>query len=121
MYAKKLMATMAVIVTVLCAPMVLGKRSNTAFTDHAYSGSVIFGTIYQELNLLVQNDKTAPDDSDDQKKTRTGSETKGVAPESEPVTNDKKKTPNVKSKPLKPFVPSEKIPGEQAVDFPADI
>ena len=26
-----------------------------------------------------------------------------------------------KSKPLKPFTPSEKIPGEQAVDFPVDI
>jgi hypothetical protein len=30
-------------------------------------------------------------------------------------SNDEKTTP------LKPFVPSEKIPAEQAVDFPADI
>jgi len=115
------MAAMAVIVTVLCTPMVLGKRANTLFTNHAYSESVIFGNIYQESNLLVQNDKTAPDDSDDQKKTGADSEAKGAVPESEPVTDDKKKSPNVKSKPLKPFVPSEKIPGEQAVDFPVDI
>ena len=112
---------MTVIITVLCAPMVLGKHANTKFTNHAYSESVIFGTIYQESNLLVQNDKSAPDDSDDQTKTSAGSETKGVASESEPATDDKKKSPNVKSKPLKPFVPSEKIPGEQAVDFPVDI
>ena len=41
--------------------------------------------------------------------------------ESDAAKDDDKKTPEAGSKPLKPFVPSEQIAGEQAVDFPADI
>ena len=38
-----------------------------------------------------------------------------------PETPDTKTEPKRKGKPLKRFVPSEKIPADQAVDFPADI
>ena len=38
-----------------------------------------------------------------------------------PETPDTKAEPKRKGKPLKKFVPSEKIPADQAVDFPADI
>jgi hypothetical protein len=58
---------------------------------------------------------------DDQEKTTSGSESKSSDPESKSTTDDKKDATKEKSKPLKPFVPSEKIPGEQAVDFPVDI
>ena len=38
-----------------------------------------------------------------------------------PERPDTKVEPKRKGKPLKKFVPSEKIPADQAVDFPADI
>ena len=38
-----------------------------------------------------------------------------------PPTGREKPTPKEKKDPVKRFVPSEKIPADQAVDFPADI
>ncbi len=39
----------------------------------------------------------------------------------EPATDSGSRTGRTQTKPLTPFVPSEKIPADQAVDFPADI
>ena len=40
----------------------------------------------------------------------------------EEITENRSKNPDdEKTKPLKPFVPSEEIAAEQAVDFPIDI
>lgn len=45
----------------------------------------------------------------------------GEEKKSLPETPDSKAEPKRKGAPLKKFVPSEKIPTDQAVDFPADI
>jgi hypothetical protein len=45
----------------------------------------------------------------------------GKEKKSLPETPDSKAEPRRKGRPPKKFVPSEKIPADQAVDFPADI
>ncbi len=91
----------------------LGKGANFPAMDNGYPEGPPFGTPNQESIVLAQNDNTAPDDNE---KSKSGTETDGSE-----AADDKKKASESESKPLKPFVPSEKIPGEQAVDFPVDI
>ena len=64
--------------------------------------------------IKKMHDKTAAEDN---KKSEPESGTNG----SEAAADDEKKSSEAESKPLEPFVPSEKIPGDQAVDFPVDI
>lgn len=96
----------------------MGKYLNAAVTDIGHPGGPDFNVLNLESNVMAQNDNTAPDDSE---KSDSGSENKGSESESKSTTDDKDNSVKTKSKPLKPFVPSEKIPGEQAVDFPVDI
>ena len=72
----------------------------------------------QESIVLAANDNNKPDDTE---KATSGSETKGSEIESKTTVEGKEKSSHTKPRPLKPFVPSEKIPAEQAVDFPVDI
>ena len=72
----------------------------------------VMDTEYLEQSLWAQNDTGENETSDGSKKD---SETKKTG------SADDEKDKASKSKPLKPFIPSEKIPGEQAVDFPVDI
>jgi len=118
MYGKKLIAAMAVLIFILCASMALGKRVNAPATDHGRPESPAFKTVKQEAIVLAANDNNRPDDTE---KATSGSETKGSEIESKTTVEGKEKSSNTKPRPLKPFVPSEKIPGEQAVDFPVDI
>ena len=68
--------------------------------------------------VLAANDNSKPDDTE---KTTSGSASKGSETESKTTVEGQEKSSNTKPRPLKPFVPSEKIPGDQAVDFPVDI
>lgn len=77
-----------------------------------------FGTTDLESTFLAQNDNG---ENETAESSKPGSEAKGSEAESKQADDDKSKSSKAKSKPLKPFVPSEKIPGDQAVDFPVDI
>lgn len=72
----------------------------------------VMDTGYIEQGLWAQND-TGENEASASSKSDT--ETKKTE------STDDEKDKAAKSKPLKPFIPSEKIPGEQAVDFPVDI
>jgi len=114
MFAKKLTAAMAALIFILGAQMAMGIRVDGTTAYKGLSASPNFFTVSGASIVLAQNDKTAPEDSE---KSISGSETD----RSEAVAEDEEKSSNAESKSLKPFVPSEKIPGEQAVDFPVDI
>jgi hypothetical protein len=92
----------------------LGMGANFLAMDNGHSEGWAFGALNQESIVLAQNDKTASENSE---KSPSGSETDG----SEAAAGDEKQSSEDKAKPLEPFVPSEKIPGDQAVDFPVDI
>ena len=85
------------------------------------AGSTI--RLFQEGSLvqttgryLAQNDnrETLADSGD-------GSKEKNDKDTTRPDTPKKEKNVSKKTKQLKPFVPSEKIPADQGVDFPYDI
>ncbi|MGB5746931.1 MAG: hypothetical protein WBM69_08115 [Desulfobacterales bacterium] len=115
---SKLIAVTAASILLMSAPVASGMRAMGL--DESSGQADIQGSkpLKQNSIVLAENDDNT---SDDKEKTSSGSETKGSEPGSEPAADDKNKSSNATSKPLKPFVPSEKIPGEQAVDFPVDI
>ena len=117
MFAKKLIAVLAALIFSFSASLALGKHVNFPATDIEHPEGRVFGALNLEPNILAQNNSTAPDDNE---KSKSGTEAKGSEAESERA-EDEKESSQPKSKPLKPFVPSEKIPGDQAVDFPVDI
>ena len=118
MFSKKLIAVLAALIFISNAPLAMGKRVDASTADKQLSEYSTFGAVKRESIILAQNDSST---SEDKEKTTSGSETNGSGSESESTEDDKNKSSDAKSKPLKPFVPSEKIPGDQAVDFPVDI
>jgi hypothetical protein len=118
MYGKELIAAMAVWIFLMSVPVAsemraIGLDESSGLADVQGSNS-----LRQEAIVLAANDNNRPDDTE---KATSGSETKGSEIESKTTVEGKEKSSNTKPRPLKPFVPSEKIPGEQAVDFPVDI
>lgn len=97
----------------------------TCLIGTKWTGTVPTGFLH-ELNVTpgqylgsayyVQNNQKKPSDStsldDALKSHKDTAKSKTLAPE---------KNGPVKTKPVKPFVPSEKIPVDQGVDFPYDI
>ena len=118
MCGKKFIAALAVLTILMYAPINLAKQVNAAVTSHQRSRGPTTGAEKQESIVFAQNDNSTPDDK---AKTTSGTDTTESKPESAPAEDEKNKSSKAESKPLKPFVPSEKIPGEQAVDFPVDI
>ena len=110
---KTIVATIILILGVSIAP-VMGRLGDSPDADSGQLKGPAFDAIYPEHVFWAQNDTGENEKTDGSK---SGAETK----KSESTDDDKGKTSKSKSKPLKPFVPSEKIPGEQAVDFPVDI
>ena len=118
MSGKKLIAVLALSIFSFCASLALGKHVNLPAAGVERPEGPAFGTIDMEANVLAQNDNSANEKTEN---SSTSSETKGAETDSKSTNAEKDNSTKEKSKPLKPFVPSEKIPGEQAVDFPVDI
>ena len=114
MFGNKLIAALAALIFILGAPVAMGEHVDGTAKYKGLSASPNFFTVNGESIVLAQNDKTVSEDSE---KSISGPETD----KSEAAADDEKKSSNADSKPLAPFVPSEKIPGDQAVDFPVDI
>jgi hypothetical protein len=74
--------------------------------------------IKQHLMIAAEN---GPGAAQSQTHTATDQKERTAGPGSKNAENGSKNSEDAAAKPLKPFVPSEKIAAEQAVDFPADI
>lgn len=105
---------LAIWIFCLCMSQALGKGANFPAMDNGYPEGPACGNLNLASVVLAQNEENAADESN---KSKPGSETDG----SEAAADDEKKSSKAKSKQPAPFVPSEKIPGDQAVDFPVDI
>ena len=114
MYGKILIAALAALMFSTVATMAIGKRLDSVAPENIFSDSPIFDAKEQASMFLAQNDKSTSQESEE---TGSGPATS----KSDGAVEDDKKSSEAESKPLKPFVPSEQIAGEQAVDFPADI
>jgi hypothetical protein len=78
------------------------------------------GTTLIKPQLLIAAEN-GPDAVQSQTHTASDKKEPASGSGSENAENSSKKSDNAAAKPFKPFVPSEKIPADQAVDFPADI
>ncbi len=114
MFGKQLIAALAALIFILGGSIAIGMCVDDPSTNNGFSDNSTFGAKKQASIILAQNEKTASGDSE---KSPSGSETS----ESGAAADDEKKSSEAESKPLAPFVPSEKIPGDQEVDFPVDI
>lgn len=104
---------MTIVLLVTC--LIGTKWAGTVPTGFLHELSVTPGQ-YLVSDYYVQNNQKKPSDNtsfDDALKPRKDSgKSKTLTPE---------KDGPEKTKPVKPFVPSEKIPVDQGVDFPYDI
>ena len=75
-------------------------------------------TVSQNPILLAENEKNTAGDN---AQGAPGVNDPVSEPELGPETDNKDSSTKSKTKPLKPFNPSEEIAAEQAVDFPVDI
>jgi hypothetical protein len=118
MSGKKLIAALALLIFSFCAALALGKHVHLPAAGIEHPAGPALGTIDLESNVLAQNDTSADEKTEN---SSSSSEAKGAESDSKSTNAEKDNSTREKSKPLKPFEPSEKIPGEQAVDFPVDI
>ena len=118
MYGKELIAAMVAWIFLMGVPVALGMRSNALAESPGPADMRGSNPLKQESIVLAANENNKPDDTE---KAASGSGSKGSEIESKTTVEGKEKSSDTKPKPLKPFVPSEKIPGDQAVDFPVDI
>jgi hypothetical protein len=93
------------------APLVPGKTGARAENISPLS-------IKQDLIVIAENEQAVAD-SKSQAAGEKSEEASGSGVEA--TENSVKNSNEAETKPLKPFVPSEKIAAEQAVDFPVDI
>ena len=113
MFGKKLIAALVGLIVGFCASLALAQHIQLPAAGISLPEDSAFSNLNSLSIVLAQNDNTAAEDDE---KSKTESE----PTESESAAGEKKSSDEA-SKPLEPFVPSEKIPGEQAVDFPVDI
>jgi hypothetical protein len=118
MCGKKLIAVTAASIFLMGVPVALGMRSIALDESPGPADRQDSNPLKQNSIVLAANDNSKPDDTE---KAASGSESKGSETESKPTVEGREKSSKTKPRPLKPFVPSEKIPGDQAVDFPVDI
>jgi len=109
--AKRFLIIIALLGTCLSGAIWAG----TAPTGFLYESNLFLGQ-QSGPTYFAQNDPKKPSDDvfiDDSSKTPKDT--------NKPKTLTPKKDAREKTKPMKPFVPSETIPVDQGVDFPYDI
>jgi hypothetical protein len=115
---SRIIAVTAASIFFMGVPVALGMRSNALAESPAPADRQGSSPLKQNSIVLAANDNNKPDDAE---KAASGSGSKGSETESKPTVEGQEKSSKTKPRPLKPFVPSEKIPADQAVDFPVDI
>lgn len=116
LYKKSIPVFVALLTMDLVACPVMGKP--VAWTDSQKVAALYPGVEIRKSFVFAQNkgNNTADKEKNDNLSERNETD-------ADPETKRQKKDlpPGSKSKPLKEFVPSEKIEADQAVDFPYDI
>jgi hypothetical protein len=105
----------------MTAPLVSGipqGESHDVSVIAEFMHSTAQNTENTETIRLAENEGSAPNGKDE---SRATSENEIGKSASESGSGKSEQSKKAKSKPLEPFVPSEEIAAEQAVDFPVDI
>jgi len=115
---SKYIAVTAASILLMSTPLASEMRAIGLYESSGQADMQGSNSLKQNSIVLAANDNSNPDDTE---KATSGSTSKGSQTESKTTLEGQEKSSNAKPRPLKPFVPSEKIPGGQAVDFPVDI
>ncbi len=101
---------------VVCQPRGAAGRSITEFSEQPTYQNGVEARVHPHEIMLADNHRT------EEQTGKTGAYDDGAA-EKNAATDIKKKVKKEdnKTKPLKSFVPTEKVKADQAVDFPYDI
>ncbi len=115
---SKSISALAAAIVILSAPITPAMNAVVTARNPGRTDILHQTTSTQETIVLAQNEETTTKD-----KNNTASGAQDQTPEPGTVPKADSNDPFTKSRaaPLRPFVPSEKIPAEQAVDFPVDI
>ena len=113
MFGKKLIAALVGLIVGFCVSLAVAQHIQFPAAGISLPEDSAFSNLNSLSIVLAQNDNTAAEDDEKSKTESEPTESESAA--------DEKKASESESKPLAPFVPSEKIPGDQAVDFPVDI
>jgi hypothetical protein len=118
MKRQKITVGLILLVFTTGAPPAVGKIFHVP--DIATVGAASHGTLKLKRNSIVvaQNE---PDPDEGKNKPAVDTENQASGSGNENTENRRKNPDEEKPEPLKPFVPSEEIAAEQAVDFPSDI
>jgi len=109
--AKRVLIIIALLETCLSGALWAG----TAPTGFLYESNLFPGQ-HSGFTSFAQNDQKKPSDD-----VSTDDSSKIQKDANKPGTLTQEKDVPKKTKPMKPFVPSETIPVDQGVDFPYDI
>ena len=114
---KSISALTAAIV-ILSAPITPGMNAVVAARNPGRTDILHQNTSTQKRIVLAQNEETTTEEKNN---TASGGQDQTPEPGTAPETDSNDPSTKSRAAPLKPFVPSEKIPAEQAVDFPVDM
>ena len=115
---SKRISALAVAIFIMSVPITPAMNAVVADRNPGRTDILHLNTLKMETIVLAENERNTTED-----KNNTASGTQDQTPEPGTALETDSSDPSAKSRatPLKPFVPSEKIPAEQAVDFPVDI
>ena len=99
-------------------PATVGKIFHVPAITTVCAASLGTHKISRNSIVVAQNE---PDSAGSDSKPAVDTENRASGSGEEIMENVSKNPDEEKPEPLKPFVPSEEIPAEQAVDFPSDI
>lgn len=118
MSKNKNISAIALLIFFMNTSLTQGMGTFTQHVNPARTESLSSTIVKQKSMVLAENEGSTSADIDE---TKIDSNSKGSEPESGPKTDSNDRSTKSKAAPLKTFIPTEKIPAEQAVDFPADI
>jgi cytoskeletal protein RodZ len=115
---SKRISALAVAIFIMSAPMTPAMNAVVADRNPGRTDILHLSTSTQETIVLAENEENT---TEDKNHTTSGAQDRTPEPGTALETDSSEPSAKSRAAPLKPFVPSEKIPAEQAVDFPVDI
>jgi len=117
-HPSKSLSALAISIFIMIAQMTQGMGPIAPGENPGRTEIMPSSTVKQKPIMLAENEENT---TGDKAQTATGTKDLVSEPGSGPETDNKDPSAKSRAAPLKSFVPSEKIPAEQAVDFPVDI
>ena len=118
MKSKKIILGLILLTFTMGASVTIGRSYHVPDINTVRIESIRTLKIKQNAIVVAENE---PDLAESESKPAADKKNRASGSGEKITENSSKSSDDEKTKPLKPFVPSEEIAAEQAVDFPIDI